>query len=322
MSGHASFEERLNRLNAKAYGVSQAVPVRHERGGGSGNGGEGKPPSGSGGSGKGRGDLRRWFIVFGLVLGLGVGTLLYVTVQHTVGFSEQASRHAAAVIVGDPAPAPVAPGFLSWLLSGTAGAKPIDFLPAGTGGWRRVTTADAKMPDILTQLTARWPEDGVPLPQHPGYKHLDWFLKLYRNEDIEERVLSRSRTRAMFLHPQGDFLSVSLEVLPDTRALGTADGPDRWLVALGEREAEDLDRGEILETVTLAGFAATNRTEPVGQSVLVRPIGTRPDVPNGVKLAIPLSHRIVLRFDGVVEPRRIAEMLASLDVDTMRAALH
>lgn len=322
MSGQKSFEDRVQRLNAKADTAPLAARASYGRGGGSGNGGASDPPSGPSRAGGGRGGPRRWSTVVLLAIVLGIGTLLYGAVQHTVGFSQQASQHAAAVIKGDPAPNPLRPGFLSWLLGDKAGDKPINFLPTASGGWVRVTTADAKIPEISTQLMARWPGDGVPLAEHPGFRHLDHFLKIYRNEDIEERVLSQSRTRAMFLHPQGEFLSVRLEVLPQARTLGGTDDPEGWITALSAREAEDLDRDEVLETVTIAGFTATNRTEPLGQSLLARPIETDLDVPNGVKLAIPLSHRIVLRFDGLVKPDRIAKMLAALDVDTMRAALH
>lgn len=321
MSRQSSFEERLERLNAKAGGAQQAATAHLGRSSGSGNGGSGKPPSGSGGSGNENGGFLRWFKSFCIVVVLGVGTLLYVSVQHTVSFTEQASQHAAAAMAGDPAPDPIRPGLFSWLLFGPPADKPIDFLPAETGGWHRVTATDAKIPDILTQFTSRWPEESAPLSQHAGYRHLEHFLKIYRNEDYAERVLSRSRTRAVFLHPQGDFLSVSLKVLPASRALGTADAPNDWLRTLSEIETEDLDRDEILETVALAGFVSINRTEAAGQSLLVRPIGTSLDALNGVKLAVPLSHRIVIRFYGIVEPRRVANLLTSLDVDAMRAAL-
>lgn len=113
-----------------------------------------------------------------MVLGLGVA--LYVVGQQTVAFSEQVSQHAAAVISDEPAPNPVRPGLVSWLLGTSGRDKPIDFPPPESADWHRVSQANAKTPDILTQLTNRWPQETAPLPQHPGYEHLNYFLKIYR----------------------------------------------------------------------------------------------------------------------------------------------
>jgi hypothetical protein len=125
----------------------------------------------------------------------------------------------------------------------------------------------------------------------------------------------------MFLHPSGDFVSVRIMVRPEARALGAEDAPRDWTGALAETEAEALEAGEIVERVTLAGFAAVNRTRPAGESALARPIGLGPDALNAVRLAVPLSHRIVLHLDGVARARRLEDLILSLDVAAMRAAL-
>ena len=311
MPGQTSFEERLRRVNARAGGMAVE----------SGGGGTGQPPQGGGGFGGGRRGSRRAVPVATVLLVLVIGALL-LALQGAIAFSRQASDHAAAVMAGDPAPGPFRPGIFAWVLGGDGGAKPADFLPAATEGWRRVTPDDAKAPDAMAALSAGWPVDGVALTEHPGFPRLEQFLALYRTEDMEGYVLSKTRTRAMYLHPDGDFASVGIRVWPETRALGPEDAPEGWIGALAGLEAETANGGEIVETVSLAGFPATNRTKPEGRSLVTRPIGTSPDVPNGVRIAVPLSHRIVLRVDGLARPDRIAELLSALDVAAMREALH
>jgi hypothetical protein len=319
MAPQTSFEERLKRLQQNAGASAQTAPA-HTGGGGGGFGGG---PSGSPGRGGGRsggGGLVKWIMVFILVFVVGMGYLLFYTVQQTTGQAGRAPDYVAANLQGQTV-APKAPGLLQSILGffqGSEASKPIDFLPDPQQGWVRVTQDDTKLPDILEQISASWPAGQPAVSEHLGFRNLDHFVTVYRQNDIEEQVLSDTRTRAMYLHPNGDFLSVSLRFLSERQALGPADTPDGWISTWTNRAADDLVSGEIFETATFGAFKGVNRTKPAGQSLIARPIAERPDIPNGIKVAIPISHRIVIQLEGVAEARWVTAFLDSMDTAALQ----
>ncbi len=324
MSGQTSFEERLKRLESKSGGGAQMAQPAPAMGGGGGGMNGGTPHRGGNGGGQSNnGGMIKMMLALAVVFCLAMAGLFYYTVQQTTGLASQAAERAAAAIQGTPFE-PQEPGIIQSLVNRLSGPDvtpdtPIEFLPNPGQGWVRVTQADAKAPDINDRINAQWPSDKISLADHSGFRHLDFFLKIYRYDDIEERVQSKTRTRAMYMHPDGGFISVRLQFLTERRVLGAADDASGWISALANREMQDLDTGETLEIVEFAGIESTNRTKPAGQNLFSRPIGNQRDVPNGIAVAVPLSHRVVMRFDGLVEPRWVDQFLAATDIEALRA---
>lgn len=234
----------------------------------------------------------------------------------------------AAAIAGEEPSATKAPNWLQrWIGGpldpvGDVNQNPIAYLPPAPDGWVRVTTDDAKAPDALASISARWSQtmgDGMPLERNLGYKHLEHFLKIYATEDMEGQILAQRSTRAMYMNGRGEFMNVQLEFLPDARKLGEPGATGAWLNALAEVETKEKTAMEVVERDTIDGVALTNRTLPPGASLMARPIAQNRDAPGGFKIAVPLSHRAVIRFHGVFVPRDAAALVQAMDRDAVIA---
>lgn len=199
----------------------------------------------------------------------------------------------------------------------------IDFLPPAPDGWVRITPEDAALPKALDAIKARWPQgnDVLPVEQNLGYKHLVSFLERKAKPDAERQVLPKTATSALYLSGNGEFLHVQLEHTSELNALGAKNDPDSWIEALAAIEEKSLQSGELLERLVLGDVAATNQTKPAGESPLVRPIGADVYATNGLKLAIPLSNRAILRMQGEATPILAQALIASIDRDGLLARL-
>lgn len=190
---------------------------------------------------------------------------------------------------------------------------PLAYLPDAPQGWVRVTESDVQQPGYLETLMTSWIQTGVPLDQNAGFQRLSHFADTYSSPDTEMKVLARSRTTAFYLNPQGEFLVVRLEFLSDRGALGEPTNASGWIESLYQRETKDLKDDEILERNELAGLPVTNRVVPHGSSLVSRPIGDKYDIPNGMKLAVPLTHRAVMKIEGLSTPTAAEALIKNVD---------
>ncbi len=223
--------------------------------------------------------------------------------------------------------APAEPGVIERLAgflfstSPEGGRNPINFLPPAPDGWVRVTAEDAALPDALDAIKARWPQgDGVfPIEENLGFKHLSQYLESRAAPDMEQKVLAKNRTSAVYLNGNGQFLNVQLDHLPERSALGSPNDPAGWVESLAATEEKSLESGEILERLTLGGIEVTNQTKPAGKSLVARPIGTDIYAPNAVKIAVALTNRAVLRLQGAAAPSSAEAIITAIDRDGLDA---
>ena len=223
--------------------------------------------------------------------------------------------------------APAEPGVIERLAgfifstSPEGGRNPINFLPPAPDGWVRVTAEDAALPDALNAIKARWPQgEGVfPIEENLGFKQLSQYLELRAEPDMEQKVLSKNRTTAIYLNGNGQFLNVQLDYLSERGALGSPNDPATWIESLAAIEEKSLEAGEVLERLTLGGIDVTNQTKPAGKSLVSRPIGSDISAPNGMKIAVALTNRAVLRLQGMATPAAAEALITSIDRDGLDA---
>lgn len=269
--------------------------------------------------------LGPWMPVFLLsgVLSAGIATLLRAT------FSEgpQAILLQAEADQNGADSSATEPGLIN-RLSGMVFASasdqprgPADFLPAAPDGWVRVTPKDAALPDALDAVKARWPQGSsiVPLEQNLGYTQLEQYLKLRGEPDAEQHDQSKTGASAIYLNGNGEFLSVELRLTPERSALGARNDPASWIDGLLVIEEKSLDSGEELERLQLSGMDVTNQTKPAGKSLIARPIESDIHSPNGMKIAVPLTSRAILRIQGISTPIAAQTLMTSIDRDELSA---
>lgn len=262
-------------------------------------------------------------MIFGMVAALGVlvlGLFGYVYIKVS-SLPEQVMAQTSAAISNQPysAPEPTAVDRLvSTLFSGGKDAKrnPVDFMPEPPEGWIRVTTRDVQSPDALTLITQNWPgdaPDALPIEQNLGYEYLTQYIERYRNPGLEARAMAKNSSRAIYMHPKGEFVEFRVDFLGSHQLLGEADKPKSWVKALIQDESKLLKTNQEIEEIKLGGIKAINRTNTFGTSLISRPIGTDMDLPNGLKIAAPLGHNVVVRVNGLTTPQSVADMLAGFD---------
>ncbi len=206
---------------------------------------------------------------------------------------------------------------------GNQNGDPIAFLPPAPEGWVRVTTADAQMPGALQRLVAQWSAlpDASPLEENASYQQLTQFLALNEKPDGEGKVPSQTRADAFYLSHHGEFLLAQLTYLPEQSPLGALDDKASWIEGLAAIETASLADGEILERLQLSGLEVTNRTQPNGSSLLIRPIGTDIYAGNGMKIAVPLTGRAIFRVEGLAKPFVAQTLIVSINRNAL-LALH
>ena len=303
------FNERLRRISE-----TRAVTAGSSGGGGSLRAPPHKEKSGS---------SAKWMLatvlvlaVFGSIIALG-GAAVYAKI--TEG-PRAMLREVSATLQGANVQ-PAESGFIDKLAdmifptSGDTAGDPIDFLPPAPDGWVRVTPKDAALPNALDAVKARWPQDSdvLPIDQNMGYMHLVLFLDQKAKPDAEQKVLSKTGTSAIYLGGDGQFLKVRLNYTSERSALGAKNDPDAWISALAAIEEKSLESSETLEQLMLGDIAATNQTKPVGESLTMRPIGSDVYATNSLKLAVPLSHRAILRMQGIATPILAQALIAAID---------
>ncbi len=308
-----SFEDRLRRIRESRAQTGPEISI------GRGRGPHAQPKSGS---------MKRWVMGY-LVLGLiCAGAVTIVAAKISAG--PNAMWRETQAKLQDANAVPAEPGLVERLAlmvfpSGDeAGDGPIGFLPAAPDGWVRVTTDDAALPNALDAIKARWPvgSNVLPLEQNLGFKHLDRYLDLKRNPGMEEKILSRNGTSAIYLNGNGEFLNVRLDYTSERSALGTTNDPESWIEALAAIEEKALESGEVLERLELGGMEVTNRTNPAGESLIMRPIGSDIYATNGFKIAVALTSRAVLRLEGLTTPIAAQTLMTSIDRDELSALIN
>lgn len=198
---------------------------------------------------------------------------------------------------------------------------PLSYLPPARDGWFRITVMDARNPDILDEIHQAWPGSSQSLAQNPGYRHLLHFLKIYRKPDFEQRVLAKTSTRAMYLHPKGEFMSVRMQFASDKNALGPRDDRATWIEALAKRLEARAERNEIVERNKLAGHEIVNLTMAEGHSPIRRPIGYAHGARNALRISVPLTHRVIMSIDGVTTPKTVGKLISAVDKSAVAAHL-
>lgn len=190
---------------------------------------------------------------------------------------------------------------------------PLTYLPPARDGWYRVTVMDARNPNILDDLHHAWPGPARSLAQNPGYKHLVHFIRTYRKPDFEQRVLARKRTRAMYLHPNGEFMTVRMQFTGDKNALGPRDKKSVWIDSLAKRLEARANRDEVVERNKLAGHDIVNLTKAEGKSPIQRPIGYAYGTRNALRISVPLTNKAIMSIDGVTTPNAVAKLISAVD---------
>lgn len=198
---------------------------------------------------------------------------------------------------------------------------PLPYLPEAPKGWVRVTTMDARDPDVLAKIQQRWPRENRAnhhsLEQNAGYKHLQFFVKSYRKPGFEERILAETRTRAMYLHPNGEYMSVRMRFTSEKSALGAPENKSEWIETLATKQAKRANSNELVERNRLAGYDIVNLTVPMGESIIQRPIGRAYNTRNGLRVSVPLSHRVIVSVDGITKPNVIARLIKDIDQNAL-----
>jgi hypothetical protein len=207
-----------------------------------------------------------------------------------------------------------------------AEGDPVAYLPPAPDGWFRVTAVDAATTDVLATLRAQWPDPGtgegvLALEDNVGFAQLTHYLEVRRTPDMEQRVLAKKSTYALYLHPNGQFLNVGLAFLSERRALGAATDQQSWVRALSTEVEKDRQSDEVLEVLTLAGFDAVNRTKAAGESLVTRPIAGNLSGLTGFRISAALTHRAVIEIQGIAAPSVAEALVASVDIDALKARL-
>lgn len=328
MAKQISFEERLKKLEAQ-NGHTPRVNAPSPQGidGSGADVPRELSPSArgrSGGGGFGKAILGTLVVFFIAMVGLAAFTF-----HQAGGLTTFAAMETAAELEGQP-PAPDEPGFFAKLIGGPlapygfAGSesRPMFYLPQPGDGWMRITQDDAARPDIADEIRANWPAGAVAIRDHPGYDNLNRFLKAYRVQDMEQKVLSKKRARAIYIHPNGEFMWVKLEFLDNVRALGSNDAADEWLITLAERLEKKAQRGEIAERVTIGSVTGVNLTRPSREGALMRSVNAGGKTPGRMRLSIPLGHRVTIDFQGHMAPARITTFMETMPQADYEALLN
>ena len=255
-----------------------------------------------------------------IALGIALPAIILLFALKEVTGSMAATQTASLdTRVDAPSYEPIDPGGLTGYLGRMIGLYdsrdpgPLGYLPPALDGWIRVTVMDARDPGILDDIHAAWPGSGQPLAQNPGYKHLVHFLKIYRKPDMEQRVLAKTRTRAMYLHPNGEFMSVRMQFASDKNALGPRDNKSAWIEALAKRLEARAGQDEVVERNKLAGHDILNLTKAEGKSPIQRPIGYAYGTRNALRISVPLTHKAIMSIDGVVTPNTVGRLISAVD---------
>ena len=303
-----TFEDRLRRIRDSRAEISPPIGAGRGR----------MPPDEPGSS-----SMTKWvigYLVFGLVCAGGV-TLVAANISEgprAMWRDVQPDLQGANV-------APAGPGLIDRLASmvfptdSDLSRNPIGFLPPAPDGWVRVTPDDAALPNAMDAIKARWPQGPVPLEQNSGFKSLAWYLDLHATSGFEQDALAKTGTSAIYLSGEGAFLNLRLEFVPERKPLGERNDPASWIEGLAAIEEKALESGEILERLTLGGIEVTNQTKPNGKSLIMRPIGSDIYASNGIKLAVPLTNRAILRMEGLAAPVLAQTLITSVDRDALSA---
>lgn len=203
--------------------------------------------------------------------------------------------------------------------SGEGTAGPFAFLPTAPEGWIRVTPEDAVLPTAMDAILARWPHGSVPLAQNAGYDRLVQYLDLREMPDAQQDVLAKTGITGFYLNGEGGFLTLQIKLEPDRKPLGEQNNPSSWIDGLVAIEQKAIQPGEILERLTLGGIEVTNQTKAAGKSLIMRPIGSDLQTINGLKIAVPLTSRAVLRVEGLAAPVFAQGLITSIDRDALAA---
>lgn len=196
-------------------------------------------------------------------------------------------------------------------LAGETEGDPIAYLPEAPAGWLRVTTADAQQADALAQLATRWPAPDQPINAHPGYGDLAEFVRVYDSPDAEQRLLSATRTRALYLGPEGQMLSLRLQFRSAGETLGTTEDPASWADALRAEVTNATQLGDTVETFDLGGLTVFNRA-PQGQVGAAQRTAVAP-----LDLTVALHPRAVVEIRGTAQPSAAIALIEGVN----RAAL-
>lgn len=188
---------------------------------------------------------------------------------------------------------------------------PISHLPQAPVGWVRVTTADAEQPDALALVAARWPATNGGFDSHAGYGDLAEFVRIHDISDAEQRALSETRTRALYLGPEGQMLSLRLQFRSLGDTLGTAADPASWANALRPEVMNAAQLGDTVESFDLGGLTVFNRAAQ-GQVGAAQRRAAAP-----LDLTVALHPRAVMEIRGMAQPSAAIALIEGVD----RAAL-
>jgi hypothetical protein len=160
-------------------------------------------------------------------------------------------------------------------------------------------------------IAARWPADGGPFDSHSGQGDLEEFVRIYDGPDTEQRVLSETRTRALYLGPEGQLLSLRLHFRPEGDALGVTDDPSSWTDAVLAEVTNAAQMGDTVETFELGGLTVFNRA-PQGKAGAAQRTAPAP-----LDLTVALHPRAVVEIRGIARPSAAITLIEGVD----RAAL-
>lgn len=124
----------------------------------------------------------------------------------------------------------------------------------------------------------------------------------------------------MYLHPNGEFMSVRMQFASDKNALGPRDNKSAWIEALAKRLEARAGRDEVVERNKLGGHDILNLTKAEGKSPVQRPIGYAYGTRNALRISVPLTHKAIMSIDGVVTPNTVGKLISA--VDTSAVARH
>jgi hypothetical protein len=217
-----------------------------------------------------------------------------------------------------PVEAGASGGFLA-MVNGLFGGPQADappatlpgILPDAPTGWVRLTMAEAADPAALTLLRAAWdalpPEGRPPLDGHPGLDIARQFIADAAGPSAP------TRARALYLGADQGVLVLTAILHPAREAFGPPGDKVAWSQALRRQVKVDAQVGDIIESVTLGGISAFNRTRPEGKSTVSRPIGKDHGTATAMRLSAALSHRLEVRITGTATPAAAGLLLSGFD---------
>ncbi len=304
MSSKDDFEARLKRIQQTRGGVSIPAPQ-------TGDHADWQMPTRAGR----KGGFPFSIVAAGVVsLGLTGFVALHFVAKLGLTVPFAASGEVGANLAGTLSQA-VQAGWLDRLfgtgLAANADGDPLSFLPAAPPGWLRMTTADAQKPDAIAQLSISWPTANDPIDSHPGHGDLLEFVRIYDNPDMEQQALSDTRTRAIYLGPDGQTLSLRLLFRSGDDALGSAGDADSWAAALRPEVETAAQLGDTVEAFDLDGMTVFNRAAQ-GQVGAAQRGGI-----TALDLSVALHSRAVVEILGTAKPGAAIALLQGFD----RAAL-